>query len=48
MATSAEYASYVLDQLSTSGDIRHRKMFGGVGVYIDDVFCALIRSKNVF
>lgn len=48
MATSPEYAEYVLDQLSTSGDIRHRKMFGGVGVYIDDVFCALISSKNVF
>jgi DNA transformation protein len=48
MATSTEYADYVIDQLCTSGEIRHRKMFGDVGVYIDDVFCALISSKNIF
>lgn len=48
MATSQEYAQYILDQLSESGSIKHRKMFGGVGVYVDDVFCAIISSSNAF
>ena len=48
MATSPEYAEYILDQLSQAGTITSRKMFGGVGVYIDDVFCAIIGSSNVF
>ena len=48
MATSQEYAQYILDQLSESGSIEKRKMFGGVGVYADDVFCAIIGSSNAF
>lgn len=48
MATNPEYAKYVLDQLSNSGVITSRKMFGGVGIYIDGIFCALISSSNTF
>ncbi len=48
MPTSPEYAAYVLDQLSGAGTITHRKMFGGVGVYIDGIFCAIISSSNTF
>lgn len=48
MPTTPDYAQYVLDQISQSGDIRHRKMFGGVGIYIDDIFCAIIGSSNRF
>ena len=48
MATSPEFASYILDQLSEAGDITSRKMFGGVGVYLDGVFCAMISSSNEF
>ena len=48
MATSPEYAEYVLEQISMSGAIRHRKMFGGIGIYIDDIFCAIIGSSNRF
>ena len=48
MPTSPEYAEYVLDQISESGVIRHHKMFGGVGIYIDDIFCAIIGSSNRF
>lgn len=43
-----QHASYVLDQLSASGTVTHRKMFGGVGVYLDGVFCAIISSSHTF
>jgi len=48
MATSPEFAEYILDQMSESGDITSRKMFGGVGVSVDGIFCAIISSKDVF
>ena len=48
MAISEDYTNYILDQLSQSGDVRHRKMFGGIGIYIDEIFCALISSSNRF
>ena len=48
MPTSPEYAAYVLDQLSGAGTITSRKMFGGVGVSVDGVFCAIISSTNTF
>lgn len=48
MPTSPEYAAYILDQLSGAGVITNRKMFGGVGVYIDGIFCAIISSSNTF
>lgn len=48
MATNPDFANYIIDQLSESGDIKSRKMFGGVGIYVDDVFCAIIGSSNTF
>ncbi len=48
MATSPEYADYILEQISGAGEITHRKMFGGVGIYVDGVFCAIIGSSNRF
>lgn len=48
MPTSRGFASYILDQLSEAGNISSRKMFGGIGIYIDEVFCAIIGSSNVF
>lgn len=48
MAASQEFTEYILHQLSQSGDIRSRKMFGGVGIYLDNVFCAIIGSSNTF
>jgi len=48
MAVSSEYVEYILDQLSESGDVRSKAMFGGVGIYVDEVFCALISSSSRF
>jgi DNA transformation protein len=39
---SREFESYVVEQLSAAGSVDSRRMFGGVGLYLDDVFCALI------
>ena len=48
MATSPDYADYILDQMRMAGEITHRKMFGGVGIYVDEIFCAIIGSSNRF
>ncbi len=48
MTTDPEIAEYVLEQLVDSGEITTRKMFGGIGIYVDDVFCSCISSKSIF
>jgi DNA transformation protein len=48
MALSSGYTEYILDQLEESGSIRSRKMFGGLGIYVNDVFCAIVSSSNRF
>ena len=31
-----------------AGEITHRKMFGGVGIYVDGIFCAIVGSSSRF
>ena len=38
MAVSTEYADYLHDLLQPLGKIRLRRMFGGYGIYADDLF----------
>jgi DNA transformation protein and related proteins len=42
MAVSEGDLAFVLDQLDGLGALRSRRMFGGVGLYCDDAFFALI------
>jgi DNA transformation protein len=42
MAVSDGALAFVLDQLSGLGDVRSRRMFGGVGLYCGERFFALI------
>jgi DNA transformation protein and related proteins len=42
MAVSEGDLAFVLDQLAGLGELRSRRMFGGVGLYCGDVFFALI------
>ncbi len=42
MSVSKELETYIVEQLSPAGAVSARRMFGGVGIYIDDIFCALI------
>jgi DNA transformation protein len=46
MSNKEGYLEWVLEQLSGAGPISPRRMFGGTGLYRDDVFFAII-SKDV-
>ena len=48
MAVSNEYIEYILDQLSALGPVRSRKMFGGAGIYYNDLFFALISDDRLY
>ncbi len=48
MSVSSEYQEYVTEQLSTVGYIAAKRMFGGVGLYADGVFFALIDDDILY
>lgn len=48
MPISDDYLSYVLDQLRTVGTVTSKKMFGGVGLYLEGVFFALIADDVLY
>jgi DNA transformation protein and related proteins len=48
MPVSANFVEYVLDQLHAIGAMRSRRMFGGIGLYCDDLFFALIDDDCVY
>lgn len=48
---SAELIAHLLDLLRDTrwaGQIRARRMFGGHGVYVSDLFCALIENDVLY
>jgi DNA transformation protein len=48
MSVSNEYLEYVVDQLGRVGAVTHRRMFGGVGLYLDGLFFALIDDDTLY
>jgi DNA transformation protein len=48
MAVSDEFLKYVTDQFSALGPVRTRRMFGGVGIYHDEKFFALIDNDTLY
>ncbi|MBX3446975.1 MAG: TfoX/Sxy family protein [Parvibaculaceae bacterium] len=48
MAVSAEYREFVSEQLEPLGPVRIRNMFGGAGVYLDDLMFGLIADETLF
>jgi len=49
MAVSAGYQTFVLDQLRrVLPGVRAKRMFGGVGLYADDLFFALIDDDVLY
>lgn len=48
MAVSPEYAEYVLEQMGRVVPVTSRRMFGGVGVYSDALFFALLDNDRVY
>ena len=48
MPVTRNYLVYVLDQLSSLGDVSSRRMFGAVGLYHGDRFFALIDNDTLY
>lgn len=48
MAVSESYLFFVEEQLGRVAAVRSRRMFGGVGLYADDVFFAVIADDELY
>lgn len=48
MAVQDQYVQWVLEQLSPLGRLTSRRMFGGVGLYQDGVFFAIIMNDTLY
>lgn len=48
MAVSSDYLDFVLEQLAPLGHVTSRRMFGGVGVYANGLFFALIADDVLY
>ncbi len=48
MAVSDDFRDYVLEQLAVAGRVSARRMFGGVGLYLDGLFFALISDDTLY
>jgi DNA transformation protein len=48
MAVSSDYLDFVLEQLAPLGELRSRKMFGGVGLYANNLFFAIIDDDVLY
>ena len=48
MSVNPSYRAFVLDQLSAAGAVTARSMFGGVGLYCQGLFFALIDDDTLY
>lgn len=48
MATLSEFAAHCAELLSSLGPTRVKRMFGGHGFYVDEVFVALAISERLY
>jgi len=48
MAVTPSYRDYVLEQLAGLRRVRSRRMFGGVGLYCDELFFGLIADDTLY
>ena len=48
MPVTDEYREFILGQLEPFGFIRTKNMFGGVGVYCEEVFFAIIADDTLY
>src|SRR5215217_10246 len=48
MAVSPGFAEFVVEQLEACGRISAKRMFGGVGIYAEDVFFAIIDNDILY
>ncbi len=48
MAAREELVAHVLELLAPMGRARSRRMFGGHGIYLDDIFVALVIFERLY
>lgn len=48
MAVSDEFLTYVIDQLEALGPVRYKRMFGGAGLYFEDLFFGLVADDVLY
>lgn len=48
MPVSKSYLDFVLESVREAGDVEPRRMFGGVGLYTDNVIFALILDDQLY
>jgi DNA transformation protein len=48
MSVSPDFLEYVIEQLASTAKVTSRRMFGGVGLYADGLFFALIDDDTVY
>jgi DNA transformation protein len=48
MAVTDDFRDFVLEQLGPAGRVTPRAMFGGVGLYLDGLFFALIDDDTLY
>ena len=48
MPVSTQYREFVLEQLGRVAPVTSRRMFGGVGIYADGLFFALIDDDTLY
>jgi DNA transformation protein len=48
MPVSEGYLEHVLERLQTVNQVDTKRMFGGVGIYLDGLFCALIADEVLY
>ena len=48
MVLSEEFTAYVLEQLRRVAVVQGRRMFGGMGLYVDDHFFAILQNDTLY
>lgn len=48
MGVSDEYLEYVMEQLGCLGNVDYKKMFGGAGIYFEDLVFALVADDVLY
>jgi DNA transformation protein and related proteins len=48
MAAKDAFASYCAELLSGLGAVRVKRMFGGHGIYVDDLFVAIVVGETLY
>ncbi len=48
MPVTASFTAFVVEQLEGTGEITPKRMFGGVGIYADGIFFAILDNDRLF